>query len=486
VSSPAPQFPAPAVPESTPEPAPDLPGPAPRNGRRWPVFLLPVVALLPAVIAVLQLGRIHPDEVYQALEPAWWRVHGYGVLAWEWKDGIRNWAVPGVLAGFLKLADLLGITRPQGYRAVVALPQAALHAWSIWAVYRFAARRAGPAGGWLAALLVGLYGPVLVFAGRTLGESFSASFLLVAMEALDRRERPVRAGLVGGAALGLAVVTRYPSAIFVLAALVWLVAARRWRLLAFTCAGGLVVAAGLGALDWATWGSPFHSFLAYARFNVFSEGAAARFGSDPPSYYAGPLLTAVPLWAWGAALLGVASLRQRLALSLPLWCAAVYTGVLLATAHKEERFLYPGLVLAVLAAAAPLATFITTKARPAARWSLMALALGTGLGTAAFFPSSDLRADQFRAIVAATEGGGARGLLIVNEGLWGAGGFFYLGQQIPWLTCDWPQDGAFQHAMRDRSFNRAVTFEDRALAELQAAGFRVARRIGRETLLVRE
>ncbi|MCY1016047.1 glycosyltransferase family 39 protein [Pyxidicoccus sp. MSG2] len=486
MSAPAPQFPAPAVPESTPAPVPDLPGPAPRNGWSWPVLLLPVVALLPAVIAVLQLGRIHPDEVYQALEPAWWRVHGYGVLAWEWKDGIRNWAVPGVLAGFLKLADLLGITRPQGYRAVVALPQAALHVWSLWAAYRFAARRAGPVGGWLAVLLVGLYGPVLVFAGRTLGESFSASFLVVAMEALDRRERPVRAGLVGGAALGLAVVTRYPSAIFVLASLVWLVAARRWRLLAFTCAGGLAVAAGLGALDWATWGSPFHSFIAYARFNVFSGDAAARFGSDPPSYYARPLLTAVPLWAWGAALLGVAALRQRRSLSLPLWCAAVYTGVLLATAHKEERFLYPGLVLAVLAAAAPVAAFITARARPAARWSLVALALATGLGTAAFFPSGDLRADQFRAIVAATEGGGARGLLIVNEGLWGAGGFFYLGQQIPWLTCDWPRDGAFQHAMRDRNFNRAVTFEDRALAELQAAGFRVARRIGRETLLVRE
>ena len=50
----------------------------------------------------------------------------------------------------------------------------------------------------MAALLVGLYGPVLVFAGRTLGESLSASFLVVAMEAVDRRERPTRAGLLGG------------------------------------------------------------------------------------------------------------------------------------------------------------------------------------------------------------------------------------------------------------------------------------------------
>jgi hypothetical protein len=40
--------------------------------------------------------------------------------------------------------------------------------------------------------------------------------------------------------------------------------------------------------------------------------------------------------------------------------------------------------------------------------------------------------------------------------------------------------------MRDPRINRAVTFEDRALAELQAAGFRVVERRGRETVLARD
>ncbi|RKH87574.1 mannosyltransferase, partial [Corallococcus praedator] len=209
-----------------------------RSGRLELLGLL-AVALVPTVIAVRELGRIHPDEVFQALEPAWWRVHGYGVQSWEWRDGLRNWAFPGVLAAFLKLAALLGITDPGVYRGVVALPQFALHAWSLWSAYRFAARRAGPQGGALAVLLLGLSGPVLLFAGRTLSESVSASFLLVAMEALDRSDTGTasgtrRAGLLGGLALGLAVVTRYPSALFVLAALGWLLFARRWRLLAFT------------------------------------------------------------------------------------------------------------------------------------------------------------------------------------------------------------------------------------------------------------
>ena len=112
----------------------------------------------------------------------------------------------------------------------------------------------------------------------------------------------------------------------------------------------------------------------------------------------------------------------------------------------------------------------------------MLVLLGTLLAAG---PDRDLRGDQFRAIVKATRPAEVTGLLIVNEGIWGAGGFFYVGKHIPWLTCDFPRDAAFQVAMRDARFNRVVTFEDRALAELQAAGFRIIGREGRETILAR-
>jgi hypothetical protein len=472
-------LPAPMPPEGAPSPR------ASSRWERWQLVLLGVVGLLPGVLAVAQLGRIHPDEVYQVLEPAWHRVHGYGILAWEGREGLRNWAVPLVASWVLRLAHALGITHPVAYRAMLAVPQAALHGWMLWATYRFARRRAGHRGGVLAALLMGLYGPVLVFAGRTLGESFSAALLVVGLEALDRTERPTRAGLLGGLALGLAVVTRYASAVFVLAALVWLVGARRWRQLAFCCLAGGAVALGLGALDWATWGTPFHSFQAYVRFNVLSGGAAAQFGESPASWYLPLLPTAVPGWAWLALPLGLLAWRRRFALSLPLVCAAVYLAALSATAHKEERFLYPALVLGLLAAAPAVAGFVLARGR-VLRGALVALALGATLLPRHFFPSGDLRADQFRAIVAATQDPRTKGLLIVNEGVWGAGGFFYIGRYMPWRVCDWPQDLAFRASMADPNFNRAVTFEGRALAELQAAGFRVVGQVGRETILARD
>ncbi|WNG49600.1 mannosyltransferase [Archangium minus] len=470
-----------------PSAAPVSEAPPTAARRRWShVLLLGLVGVLPAVGAVVQLGRIHPDEVYQLLEPAWFRAHGYGVLAWEWRAGLRNWALPGAAAWLLRLADVLGLSHPVAYRGLLAIPQAMLHGWMLWAVYRFAERRAGTVGALLSALAVGLYGPVIVFAGRTLGESFSTAFLVVALEALDRTERPVRAGLVGGLMLGLAVVARYGSAVVVLAALLWLVVERRWRVLAFSCLAGLGVALGLGALDWATWGKPFHSFFAYVDFNVLSGQAARQFGASPPGFYLWPFFSGLPLWVWATMPLGLRSLHQRRALLLPLFCAVAYLLAITATAHKEERFLYPGLVLLVMAAAPTLAAFVLSRERVLLRNAVGALALVATVVTGRFFPPVDLRGDQFRGIVAATRDDGVSGLLIVNEGLWGAGGYFYIGKNIPWMTCDWPRDANFKGAMRDRRFNRVVTFEGRALAELQAAGFRVVQRVGRETVLARD
>src|SRR5438874_466098 len=88
----------------------------PRPFRR---VLFCLMAVAPGALAVLQLGRLHPDEVYQYLEPAYFRVHGYGVAAWEWNVGLRNWAYPLLLAALLRLCTWLGIDHPLAYRAVL-------------------------------------------------------------------------------------------------------------------------------------------------------------------------------------------------------------------------------------------------------------------------------------------------------------------------------------------------------------------------------
>ena len=457
--------------------------------QRIPWKLILSIGVVPALTAVLQLGRIHPDEVYQWLEPAFYRARGYGVLSWEWSAGIRNWAIPIAFAGLLKLSDAVGITDPRLYRAVLEVPQYLLHVAMLAAVFRYGERRVGRAGAAWATALVGLSAPVIVFAGRTTGESFSAAFLVISLAALEEPESTPRT-LLAGAGLGAAVVARYASAVPVAAALGYLLACRRWRQLGLAALGAAMVGAGLGALDWLTWGRPFHSVVGYVQFNLLSGDAARYFGVAPGWYFLPVLARALPLWAWVGLSFAIVKqgrrvIRRSLVPPLPVFCAICTLIALSAVAHKEERFIYPVLVLLGMAAA-PGAVEAARIALPRLRAWIPAAALATNaLGFA--FPG-ELRAqrgDQFRAIVRATRPPDASGLLIVNEGVWGAGGFFYIGKRIPWLTCDWPADPNFRLAMADHRFNRAVTYEGRALAELEASGFQIAGQIDEASILVR-
>jgi GPI mannosyltransferase 3 len=449
---------------------------------RGPLFAALVLGALPAALAVARLGRLHPDEVYQSLEPAFFRVHGYGVLAWEWRAGLRNWAVPLALAGLFRAAGWFGLTDAWTLRGLVGLPLALLHAAALLAAFRLGSRQARLAG-WAALLGLGLLPMAWAYAGRTLSEPLSAAFLVLSAEALDRPTVRARAALWGGVALGLSVVARYGSAPAVLGALVWLAACRRWRALLLVVAGGAVVAALLGALDAWSWGDPFHSLRAWSRFNVLTDGAVRTFGALPPRFYLPLLLGFVPAWVWPLLVYGLlrpAPGRPRLGLAVTMAAAALFA--LFNTLHKEERFLYPAVVLLVLEAAPTLGRLLQTLPRPFAPL-LAAVALGCSLWSTS--TTIDARGDEFRALVRSAREPEVTGLLIVNEGLWGAGGFFYLGKHIAWLTCDWPGDANFRFAMTDARFNRAITFEGRALEALRAGGFRVTGTVGRETMLAR-
>jgi GPI mannosyltransferase 3 len=448
--------------------------------RAW--WLLAPLAAAPILFAVLQLGRWHPDEVYQFLEPAFFRVNGYGIRAWEWEVGIRNWAVPLLFSWLLGGGYALGLDHPHLLRALLSLPQLLLQLAMMAAVYRYASRRLGDLGGGWSLLAVGLFGayaPMLLFAGRTMGESLSAALLVLAFERLDRGQDARTDGAWGGLWLGLSVVVRYGSAVFVLAAVLWLLATRRFRLLGFTCLAGGLVALGLGALDWATWGKPFHSLLAYLDFNVLSGRAAQQFGASPAWYYLPLLGMWVALWCWPG--LWVAAVRER-RLPLPVFAALAYIASVSATAHKEVRFLHPAWIVLALVGA-PGAVWLLHRVRwSAVRTALAGAALAAGL--AGFFWAPDFRGDQFRALVKATRDPEATGLLIVNEGRWGSGGHFYIGKNLPWYNADAPHH-VVQIVRQDRRVNRVITFEDRALVELLAQGFEEVDRVGREAILHR-
>jgi phosphatidylinositol glycan class B len=451
---------------------------------RTPWLQLGLLALPPALIAVLQLGRLHPDEVYQVLEPAHYLAFAQGTLAWEWQQGLRNWALPGFFAGLLRLCGALGIDDPQARRAVLELPQYALHLASLAAVYRLVRRRQPDARAIIGVLPIALYAPVLHYAGRTLGESISTSLLLWGLERIDAREQRAVSYAFAGMLLGFAVVVRYGSLAIVVAALLWLLIARRGRDALGVACGGALVAALLGALDAYSWGAPFHSLLRYLEFNVQSRQAARHFGAEPWWFYLPWLATCALPWVWPV--LAIAGYARRRPGSpggepsgLLLWCSGVYLIAISSAAHKELRFLYPSLVL-LAAGAAPAFAQQVGRLSPVRGALVLAACLALGLGLLGFDTQfRPRRTEQFRMFVKAARSG--TGVVLLHSGQWGAPGQFYAGA-TPWVLCASSRDPCFAKALADPRFDRVVGWEREGARALRAQHFEVLDRAAEVTL----
>ncbi len=509
-----------------------------RQPLRTPWFEVALAALPAAAHALIFLGRLHPDEVFQSLEIALNRVYGFGILPWEWQMpanpqsapnpwGIRNHAVPMILAACFRSADLVGLNSVMGRRFAAEVPQYLLHTAMLGAVWRLSARRVGNTLARACLWLTAFYGPVMWFGGRTMSESFSTAFLVWGLERLDSQEEKSIVWVWGGALLGFAQVTRYGSAAVILPTMLFLLFARRFRTAALATLGGLTVAVALGLLDKLTWGEWFHSFIHYVRFNVISGNAAAQFGAQPWWSYFPRLLVApwaaigliftvrkdrwlVPVGTIGilAAIAAVASYfwlpmaspwfgflaggviaalllrREENAQGQALFIAAAlgYLAIVSATAHKEDRFIYPVLVLLTVVGTCECVAWVTQGPR---RWKTVTTAFATAAGAAFFVlpsPFDVQRKEQFQLAVKASHD--ATGLVIMNEGVWGSPGFFYLGKNIPWCTCDFPHEGCFQVASRDHRFNRGIywsseaTRDAKAQAAFEAAGFQLTEQRG--------
>ncbi len=527
---------------------------SPALSRRTPWLEIFVAALPAALHAVLLLGRLHPDELFQSLEIAFHRTYGFGVMAWEWQVpanpdtalqpwGIRNWAVPMVLSALFRLGDAVGLGSVMGRRVLAEVPQFFLHAAMLAGVWRLSARRVGPGLARPCLWLVALYGPLVWFAGRTMSESLSVAFLVWGLERLDAEDESSAQGLLGGVLLGFAEVTRYGSAAAILPAMLWLLLARRFRTFAFATAGGLAVALGLGLLDKLTWGEWFHSLIHYLRYNVTSGAAAASFGAQPWWSYL-PRLLIAPFAVAGlvrgarrdrwlrptlGGLVGAAALAAVLVLfadRLPAGLANVapvlgtiaggalawlllerradrpsiflaaglgYLAIVSATAHKEDRFIYPTIVLLTVAGAPLFVAWAAASWQGARRVVAVALA-AAGVGFFLFPSPFDVqRKEQFQLV--AKGSAATTGLVIMNEGMWGSPGFFYLGKNVPWCPCDFPQDACFQVAARDARFNRGLYWSNASASEgtrdadaeaaFLAAGFRLAERRGQASYFER-
>jgi GPI mannosyltransferase 3 len=315
-------------------------------------------AALPRIwLAITNHGVMWADEIHQSVEPGHRAAFGYGLTAWEFRDGTRSWIFPGALAAVMRVASFLGVDSGLGIAAAARVFMASLSVLAIGATMRLARRLAGPAAGLAAGAILAALPPYLFVSHRALSETASAPLCVLVPLLLLGNSRARWAA--AGALAVIACLIRIQNAAVLVPILAWF--ARDWRLALRALVPGIAAAAAFGAiLDTLTWGSPFHSTFANLEFNLDKRGASS-FGVETRGYYLAVLRTSIgpaALVLAAAALVGVRRSWWLLA------SAVVFIYAHSRIEHKELRFLTP--VLPHLAACAGIGVAVALARLPRA------------------------------------------------------------------------------------------------------------------------
>lgn len=328
-----------------------------------------VSLVLHVLVAVRSDGFYHCDEHYQVIEFVASKVGITPVssLAWEYGEHMRPWFQPAVYYPFVRAFLALGITEPFTI-ALLLRVLTALLGWSALVAFARTLPHFFPEGAARRSTLLALHFFHLVpmLSVRTSSENFAQIFLLFGLTLLVDPGRlgpslyltasaPARwlepVWLLAGVALGFSFLARYQAALFVVGVGLWFLVYGREKLRFLLAASvGFLAAVALGTLlDF--WGYGLWAFAPWDYFRVnLIDGVAAKLSRSPPWGFI-PLFNAHLLPPFGMLwLITVFAALFALPRHLLTWTSAPFVLGHHALAHKETRFLFPTLVLALVLA----------------------------------------------------------------------------------------------------------------------------------------
>ena len=346
--------------------APDLLlHPSPPDERPWK-YLLPVLVLAFVARAAIALSGdfvLHPDEIMQYLEPAHRLVFGNGVTYWEYFYDARSWLVPGLVAGVLKLFDIVGLGQPAWYVGGVKLVFCAISLLIPAGMYFFARWHFGETAARVALLMGAFWYELVGFAHKPMTE-FVATALLMSLLALCVRPAPDKLRVVLTAVLAvLAAVIRvqYAPLVLLVLGLFFLRTGKKTQL-ALAAATVFVV---VGIFDAVTWdGGLFHSYVVNIRVNLALGDLRA--GESPAWQFLYWLLIA----NMGLVALCVLALPDLRRYGFLLTLIALTLLIHSTQSHKEYRFIFVVIPLWLLIGADFVVWFASRASKGRLRMSL--------------------------------------------------------------------------------------------------------------------
>ena len=298
--------------------------------------------------AVFSLGYFHPDEHFQILEFANFKLGAAPLsdLPWEFRERIRPSLQPTLAYLFIKAMHLAGLQNPFQQVLVLRMMSAFLSAMMF---IKLADRSAGALpskdGREVLLSLTFLLWFMPYLQVRYSSECWSGICFLAAVYFLmtfaDRKMRRPSALFIAGGCLGLSFFFRFQMGFAILGLFAWLISRGvKPRELSAFVAGGMLAGAACVALDCWFYGGWVFTPYQYFEANLL-EHRAAVWGISPWWYYFSEFLVVSipPISALLAGLFVCGVFLQRR--HLFFWALAPYLIAHMLVGHKELRFLFP-------------------------------------------------------------------------------------------------------------------------------------------------
>ena len=417
---------------------------------------------LVARLAVVPLPVFyHADEIWQYMEPAYHLAGGRWVIPWEYREGIRSWLVPALLAVPYAVGRLLS---PETQLHIL-LQKLLLVGLSLSVIASAAGLglRVSRLHGFLAGLVAATWFELVYFAPRALSESLALAFIFPAIYLLTlplaQRSRAVM--VAAGLLFGMTFCVRFHLAP-VLLVLALFGCGRRFRDAWLPLiAGGLVVLALDGLVDAMAGQTPFLWIIRNFTVNIIDEKSAS-FGTEPFYWYA---KSAWYLYGFLVVPIGILSLIGARLYPALFWAAVTNLAVHSAIPHKEPRFILVSAALLLVLAALGSAEVLRLAARrwPAARspaaigitavlWLTISAACGA---TQPFAREWQRNRELVLTLTGAGEGPAPCGLAVLNVRMLPGGAYTFYNRDTPiYLFRD---NDALPHAQAaSHAFNRLI------------------------------
>jgi hypothetical protein len=350
---------------------------------RWGVPAVFGLAIALRLVSAIPFSALHPDEIWQYLEPAYKLIDGHAVVTWDQRAGLRSWLLPEVLAVPMYLGHLLS-PRSEAHLFAVRLSMAALSLLIVWAAYRLG-KAVSPTHALIAAFATAAWSELVYMAPRALTDSVSASLFAGGAALLLTRNK--RSDYLAGLLLGLAFVVRIQTAPAI--AVLVLFTLPEWKARWLRLLAGGLVALALDSVANLLMGAPPALWIVKNFTINFIEHKSASFGVSSPWAYPLDLFNRWNLFIVPLLFLAVLAAKKYPSL---LAAAVVHMAVHSLIPHKEWRFDFLFHVLVVLLAGIGAGSLVQRRS-----WRGATLAALGFLGASVFVGlQPDLKSNYFR------------------------------------------------------------------------------------------